>query len=67
MLHCLVYLLVYAIVGLIVLWVIETLVGMFAPPPAQVLLLIRVLIALLVLIAALNCFGLLDFPLPRGR
>jgi hypothetical protein len=67
MLGCLVYLIGYVIVALIVLWIIETLVAMFLPMPPNILTLIRLLMALLVLIAALECFGILGTGMfPRG-
>lgn len=57
MLPCLVYLLVWVIVALIVLYVIETIVKMFFPLPPNIIMLIRLLVGLLVLIAALDCLG----------
>jgi hypothetical protein len=68
MLECLVFLVVWCIVALIIVYVIELLVGQFLPLPAPIIALIRVLIGLLVLIAALDCLGILHMPLPfRGR
>lgn len=58
MLECLVYLIVWVIVALIVLYVIELLVGQFLPLPPQIMMLIRVLLGLIVLIACLECLGL---------
>jgi hypothetical protein len=57
MLECLVMLIVWVIVALIVIFVIETLVAQFFPIPPQILMLIRLLVGLLVLIAALDCIG----------
>lgn len=67
MLHCLVYLIVWIIVALIVLFVIETLVKQFIALPPPIIMLIRLLIGLLVLIAALNCIGLLHMDMPLFR
>jgi hypothetical protein len=67
MLECLVYLIVWVIVALIVLYVLETLVAMFLPMPPNILTLIRLLVGLLVLIAALECLGFLSTGMfPRG-
>lgn len=59
MLECLVVLIVWVIVALIVLYVIETVLRPFIALPPQILMLIRLLVGLLVLIAALDCIGLL--------
>jgi hypothetical protein len=69
-LECLVYLIVWIIVALIVIWIIEQLVGMFLQLPPNILVLIRLLVGLLVLIAALDCLGLFHtgvFPLRPVR
>lgn len=68
MLSCLVSLIVWVIVAVIFLYVIELLVSQFLPIPPPVVMLLRVLIGLLVLIAALDCFGFMQsFPMPfRG-
>lgn len=59
MLTCLVYLIVWVIVALIVVYVIELIVGQFLTLPPPIGLLIRALVGLLVLIAALECLGFL--------
>lgn len=59
MLACLVSLIIWVIVALIIIYIIELLVGQFLPLPPPIMMLVRVLIGLLVLIAALDCFGLL--------
>lgn len=64
MLTCIVQLLVYLIVLLIVLWILEIILAQFIAVPPKIILLIRVLCALLMLIAALNCFGLLPMDGP---
>ena len=68
MLGCLVSLLVAVIIALIVLWVFEIIVnavGVTPPPP--ILLLVRLLVALLVLLYALDCLGLLNAGMWPGR
>ncbi|CAN5814026.1 hypothetical protein BH20PSE1_BH20PSE1_01030 [soil metagenome] len=69
MLDCLVYLLIWVIVALIVIYIIEAVVGQFLTLPPPIMMLIRLLVGLLVLIAALNCLGLLNmgFPTPMRR
>lgn len=59
MLNCLVQLLIFAIVGLIFLYILEIVLAQFLPIPPPIKMLIRLLIGLLILIAALNCFGFL--------
>lgn len=59
MLECLVMLIVYVIIALIVLYILEAALAPFFPLPSPVIVLIRLLIGLLVLIAFLNCTGLL--------
>ena len=59
MLECLVSLLIWVILALVIIYVIETLVSQFLPLPPPIVMLIRLLIGLLVLIAALDCIGLL--------
>jgi hypothetical protein len=67
MLECLVSVIIYVILALIVMYVIELLVGQFLTLPPPIILLIRLLIGLLVLIAALDCIGFLHMGLPlRG-
>lgn len=66
MLECLIALLIVVIVVLIVLWILEsvlTALGVTPPPPIMVL--VRILAALIVLIYALQCLGLLR-ELPIG-
>lgn len=64
MLECLVFLIVWVIVALIVVYAVELLVGQFLPLPPPIIMLIRLLIGLLVLIAALKCLGLLSGGFP---
>lgn len=70
MLTCLIYLIIWCIIAIIVLYIFETVVAMFIALPSQVFVLIRLLVGLLVLLAFLNCVGLLGgaYPLfPHGR
>ena len=71
MLGCLVGLIIAVIVALIVLWVFETIITSFGiSPPSQIMLLVRLLVALIVLIYALQCLGLIGaggMPLWRMR
>lgn len=67
MLECLVQLLVWVILALIIIYVIELLVAQFLPLPPPIVMLIRLLAGLLVLIAALDCIGLLHMGLPFRR
>jgi hypothetical protein len=53
-------LIVYVIVAVIALYVLEVLLATFITLPPPVMVLIRLLIGLLVLIAFLNCTGLLS-------
>jgi hypothetical protein len=64
MLECLVFLIVWVIVALIVVYAVELLVGQFLPLPSPIIMLIRLLIGLLVLIAALKCLGLFSGGFP---
>lgn len=64
MLNCIVFLLVWCIVALIVIYVLEMILSQFLTLPPPVTMLIRLLIGLLVLIAALNCLGLLNMSMP---
>lgn len=70
MIECLISLIIWCIVAAILLYVVEAVLGSFLPVPAQVLMLVRVLVGLLVLLAVIDCFGLLDgglrFPFRRG-
>ena len=59
MLHCLVFLLIYAIVAVLVVYILELILGQLISAPPPIGLLIRCLVALLVLIWFLNCAGLL--------
>ncbi len=58
MLECLIYLIVWVIIAVIVLYVLESVLAPFITLPPPVYMLIRLLIGLLVLIAFLNCTGL---------
>jgi hypothetical protein len=60
MIECLIYLILYCIVAIIVLYVIETLLALFVVLPPPVPILLRLLGALLVLLALLQCLGLLS-------
>lgn len=59
MLNCLIYLIIYVIIALIVLYIIETLLAQFLTLPPPVIMLIRLLVGLLILIAALDCIGIM--------
>lgn len=59
MLECLLMLIVYVIIAVIFWYVIQQLVTVFWTPPPPVMNLIGLLLGLLVLIAALNCLGIL--------
>ena len=67
--QCLVQLLIYFIVLLIVLWIVELIIAQFIPLPQKITMLIRILCALLMVIAALNCLGIfgMDGPGPFFR
>lgn len=65
MLSCLVSILIWCIVAAIILYAIEAVLGSFLPLPPQVILLVRLLIGLLVLLALLDCAGLLHMGFPR--
>lgn len=70
MLTCLIYLIIWVIIAVIILWIGEMLITQFIALPPPVFMLIRVLVGLLVLLAFLNCVGLLGgaYPLfPHGR
>jgi hypothetical protein len=60
MLSCLVQILIYAIISLIILFILEYVFAQFFPLPPKVIMLIRLLIGLLLLLYALSCFGILD-------
>mgnify|MGYP001563698259 CR=1 FL=1 len=60
MLACLIMLVIYCIVAVILVYIVETLLGLFIALPAQIPVLIRCFAALLVLVALLNCLGLLS-------
>jgi len=63
MLECLVALIVYAIVAVIIVYVVEALLALFVPMPPKLFVLIRLLAAVLVLVALLHCLGLVSgFP-----
>ena len=68
MLECLVWIIIYAIIGIIVLYIGETLLGLLVPLPPPVPLLLRLLLALVILLYLLQCVGLLPaahWRLPR--
>ena len=69
MIECLISLIIWCIVAAIILYIVEAVLGSFLPLPSQVLMLIRLLVGLLVLLAVLDCFGLLQggvrFPFRR--
>lgn len=60
MLECLVYVLLYVIIAAIAWYVIQEVVKVFWTPPPPVMHLIGLLLGLLVLLAALNCLGVID-------
>ena len=60
MLDCLIWLVILCIVAVIVLYVVETMLTSFVTLPAQVFVLLRCLAALLVLVALLQCLGVLS-------
>jgi hypothetical protein len=60
MIGCLISLLIVVILALIFVFAIEQIVGVFLQMPAQVWMLIRLLVGLLVLLYALNCLGFVD-------
>ena len=60
MLDCLIWLVILCIVAVIVLYVVETVLTSFVTLPAQVFVLLRCLGALLVLVALLQCLGVLS-------
>ena len=65
MIQCLILLVIYCIVAVIVLYVIETVLGLFLALPPQVFVLLRCLAALLVLVPLLQCLGVLSGSTPR--
>ena len=69
MIECLISLIIWCIVAAIILYIVEAVLGSFLPLPSQVLMLVRLLVGLLVLLAVLDCFGLLQggvrFPFRR--
>jgi hypothetical protein len=58
--QCLIGVIIYAIVSLIILFILEYIFAQFFPLPPKVIALIRLLIGLLILLYALSCFGILD-------
>ena len=60
MLDCLIWLVILCIVAVIVLYVVETVLTSFVTLPAQVFVLLRCLAALLVVVALLQCLGVLS-------
>lgn len=59
LLHCVLWLLVWAIVAAIVLYILGIALAQVAPLPAQIVMLVRCLVALVVLLWFLSCVGLL--------
>ena len=59
MIECVIAIVVYAIIAVILLYVVETLLGLWGALPAQVYVLIRLLAALLLLVYLLGCLGLM--------
>lgn len=63
MIECLIWLIVWVIAAIIVLWALESAINAVAPIPPQVWMLVRILVGLVLILAALRCFfG--DGPLP---
>jgi hypothetical protein len=60
--QCLIGVIIYAIVSLIILFILEYVFAQFLPLPQKVIALIRILVGLLILLYALSCFGILDGP-----
>lgn len=60
MLSCAVMILIYVIVAAIFWYVIQEVLKVFWTPPPPVMHLIGLLIGLLVLLAALNCLGVVE-------
>jgi hypothetical protein len=67
MILCLIWLLIYCIVGIIILYIVETALKMIAEVPAQVYILLRLLGLLLILLWFLSCVGVLPHAGPLGR
>ena len=65
MLECLIMTIIWAIVALIVVYILELILAQFVALPGQVIILIRLLVALLLLLYVLACTGLLAWPPPR--
>lgn len=61
MLSCFIYLIVYCLIAVILVYVIETLLSVWAALPSAVFTLTRLLAALLVLLAILSCVGFLPW------
>ena len=64
-LHCLIWLVISCLIAVIMLYVIETVLGLFLALPSQVFVLMRCLAALLVLMTLLQCLGVLSGGTPR--
>ena len=60
MLDCLIWLAISCIAAVMVLYVIETILGLLLALPSQVFVLMRCLAALLVLVGLLQCLGVLS-------
>lgn len=65
MFDCLIWLVISCIVAVMVLYVLETVLGLFLALPSQVFVLLRCLAALLVLVTLLQCLGVLSGSTPR--
>jgi len=59
MLACLMWLIVYCLIAVIVVYIVETLLGLWVAFPPAVFVLIRLLAALIVLLLILGCLGLM--------
>jgi hypothetical protein len=61
MIGCLIYVLIYVIVAVIVLYILEMILAPLITLPRNVWVLLRALAGLLILLWALECFGLTDY------
>lgn len=59
MITCLIWLIVWCIVAVIVVYAVETLLGLWMTLPPAVFVLIRLLAGLLVVLGVLSCLGML--------
>jgi hypothetical protein len=67
MILCLIWFLIYCIIGVIILYIAATALKMIAEVPPQVYILLRLLVMLLILLWLLSCVGLLPHVGPIGR